>query len=114
MPLGDRSVLATGCRVLVRCGVKIGAEALVVNSRCRVEQRHGSVGGNETAPVERRELADGHTVTSHDEALPLVDLAHDLAALVPELSLCDLSRHEINVARRATPVNGGPESGFVT
>jgi hypothetical protein len=43
--------------------------------------------------AKRRELADRHTVASHDKGLTLIEFSHDLAALVPQLSLGDFPTH---------------------
>jgi len=52
--------------------------------------------------TERCQFSYGHTIAGHDEPLATVQLAHDLAALIPKLSLSEFSRHTLIVALRAT------------
>ncbi len=51
---------------------------------------------------QREELADGDAVAGDDEGLAVVELPHDLAAVVPQLPLRDLPAHAPTVALRAT------------
>jgi hypothetical protein len=44
-------------------------------------------------------LADRDSVPGHDEGFTLVELARDLAAVIAQLSLSDLSGHTGKVAR---------------
>ena len=53
-------------------------------------------------PAQRGQLADRTTVARYDEGFTSVDTAHDLTALIAELSLTDLRYHGTSVARRAT------------
>jgi hypothetical protein len=78
---------------LVDDSIHVGSESLAVDDRSARKEGDGCVGAHEPTLPERRQLADRDSVTGDDEHLAAVERAHDLAALVPELSLTDLSRH---------------------
>jgi hypothetical protein len=78
---------------LVDDSIDVGSESPAVDDRSAREEGDGCVGADEPTLPERRQLADRDSVTGDDEHLAAVERAHDLAALVPELSLTDLSRH---------------------
>jgi hypothetical protein len=80
-------------RTLVEDRIDVGSESPTVDDRSAGEEGDGCVGAHEPALSQRRQLADRDAVPGHDERLAAVERAHDLAALVPELSLTDLSRH---------------------
>jgi hypothetical protein len=80
-------------RFLICGGVEIRSEALVVDARRGPEHGHRGVGCHESVATEWGELADRDAVARHDERPALVELSHDLTALVPELSLADLTAH---------------------
>lgn len=44
-------------------------------------------------PAQRGELADRDSIPRHDERLTMVQLAHDVAAVIAELPLSDLFGH---------------------
>ena len=54
------------------------------------EQGNGGFGTNEPVTAQWSELTHGNPVARHDEGVTLVEAAHDLAALVPQLALGDL------------------------
>jgi hypothetical protein len=80
-------------RTLVEDRIDVGSESPTVDDRSAGEEGDGCVGAHEPTFPERHELAHRDAVTGDDEHLAAVERAHDLAALVPELSLTDLSRH---------------------
>lgn len=86
----------------VSYSVQVSPETLEVDRRRRVENGNGRLGANKPVTTERCELADRHTVAGDHKRLAFVEAPHDLAALVPQLPLRDLSGHGNNVARRAT------------
>jgi hypothetical protein len=106
-PRAGRGLSATGRRALVGDGVQIGPELAVIDGRGGAEQRHRSLGSYEPVAPQRGQLADRHAVAGHDERLPSVKPAHDLAAVIAEFSLGDLFSHVVSVARRATEALGG-------
>jgi len=79
--------------------VQVGAEPSRVNSGCRPEESDRSLGGDEAVAAQWSELAYGNAVARDDERLALVELAHDLTAVVAQFSLGDLSAHGRIVAR---------------
>jgi len=94
---------------LARGGVEIGAEALVVDARRGPEHRHRRLRCDKAVATKRSQLTDRHAVARHDERFPPIELAHDLSALVAQLSLGDLAAHVVTVARCATdPPSASP------
>lgn len=57
-------------------------------------------------PTQWRKFADRDSIPGHNKGLALVKLAHNLAAVIAELTLGDLSGHARSVARvlHALPV----------
>jgi hypothetical protein len=88
--------------MLVDDRIDVGSESPTVDDRGAREEGDGCVGTHEPTLPDRRQLADRDAVTGNDERLAAVERAHDLAAVVPELSLTDLSRHITKCSTRAT------------
>ena len=89
---------ATRSRLLVEKRIDVVAEPPSVDGGRAVENGDCGLRCHELALSQRRQLSDRHAVASYDERLPAVERAHDLAALVPELALCDLPGHAAIVA----------------
>ena len=79
--------------------IQIGAEPLRVNCWRCPEEGDCSLGGDEAVAAQWSELAHGNAVARDDERLALVELAHNLTAVVAQFSLGDLSAHGRIVAR---------------
>jgi len=79
--------------LLVENRIDVGSEPRTVEDWSAREQSDGCVGAHEPTLSERHQLADRDAVAGDDERLSTVERPHDLAALVPKLSLADLSRH---------------------
>src|SRR5919108_2595910 len=109
MPRWGRSS-ATRRWVLVRTGVEVRAESLVVDARRGPEQGDGGLRGDEAMTSERAELAHGDAVARDDERLPCVESAHDLPAGIAEFSLRDLPGHP---GHRSTRCYDGLETRVV-
>lgn len=90
---------ATRCRVLIDEAVDVSAEPRGVDGRGVLEGGERNVGRDEATPVDRRELGDRDAVAGDQEALAFVEGAHDLAALIAQMSLCDDTSHHATVAR---------------
>jgi hypothetical protein len=88
--------------MLVEDRVDVGSELPTVDDRSAREEGDGCVGAHEPTLPERRQLADRDAVTGDDEHLAAIERTHDLATLVPELSLADLARHITKCSTRAT------------
>ena len=73
--------------------VEVAAETVVVNGGRGAEQLDGSLGADEATSAEWGQFADRFTVSGHDEGLTLDKGAHDATAVVPKLSLADLTAH---------------------
>ncbi len=82
--------------------VQIGPETLIVDSGRVPEKGDRRFGCDKAMTSQGREFTDGYAVSSDDEGLALIQPAHDLSALVAQLSLGDLSVHRASVARCAT------------
>src|SRR5205814_675457 len=81
-PRGGRGRSATRGGILISHGVEVGPAALIVDAWCGPEYGDRGLGGDEAMAPERGELADGNAIAGDDEGLPLVELAHDLSAVV--------------------------------
>ena len=81
--------------MLVENRVDVGSESHTVEDRRAREEGDSCVGAHKATLPERRQLTDRDAVTGDDKRLAAVECAHDLATLVPELSLRDLSRHGV-------------------
>src|SRR5437588_11495356 len=96
-------------RALVDATVEVPAETHAINVGCAGKRGNDCFCRNEAPSPQRYELADGHAVPRDDEGLTLVELTHDLAALVAQLALRDLSAHRGDCSTRATrSVEGAP------
>lgn len=79
-------------------GVQILAEAASVYDWSPTEHGDRSLRGNESLPSKWHQLPYRHTVAGDNEALTPVEAAHDLSAVVAQLSLRDLPTHAPSVA----------------
>jgi len=91
IPRGDRE-LRTRSGVLVQVPIDIAAEPLWCDGRRTPEGRYRRLGRHELS-LERLKLANRDAITCDYEGLASIEGAHDLAALVPQLSLSDLACH---------------------
>src|SRR5258706_3049299 len=95
-----------GYNVLASPRIDVGTEAAGVDGGRIPEDGNDRRRRHESMAPQGSQLAYRHTVASDDEGLPLVEPAHDLAAVIAELTLGDGFRHASMVARRATDVDG--------
>jgi hypothetical protein len=79
--------------LLVQNRIDIVSEPRAIEEWGPCEECDGCIGTHEPALPKRRQLPDGDTVAGDDERLPAIERPHDLSALVPKLSLADLSCH---------------------
>jgi hypothetical protein len=79
--------------------VQITAETDGVDGGRMNERRNDRVARHETTASQRDQLPNWHAVASDHERLALIKSAHDLTALVAELSLGDRFGHALIVAR---------------
>src|SRR5712691_7622990 len=101
----DVSMIPRSCRcsatrswVLVEQSVDVGPEAPELHPRCARKDGYTSVGRNELALPERRQLTNRHAVAGDDEGLSAVECPHDLSTLVAKFPLGDLAPHGRSVA----------------
>jgi hypothetical protein len=73
--------------------VEVPAKQDKVHAGSTPEHGDGGVGGHKTVPTKGGQLADGCAIAGDDEGLAMIEPAHDLPALVPELPLSDDSGH---------------------
>lgn len=90
---------ATRRGALIEPGVDVIAEPLKLDGRRAAEACSRGFCRDELTLTERRQLTNGDAVPGDDECFAAVERSHDLAALVSELPLRDLSRHARSVAR---------------
>src|SRR5579875_1872843 len=98
-PRVARSGSGTRCDALVERAIDVRTEALAVDRGRAGECLQDDGGGDEPPSAQRVELAYGHAVARDDERFAAVEPAHNLAAVVAQLALGYLSRHEASVAR---------------
>jgi hypothetical protein len=73
--------------------IEVSPELLEADLGSIVEHRYNGVRADESRPSQRCEFAHGDPVTGDDKRLSAVQLAHDLSAVVSQLSLTDLAGH---------------------
>ena len=73
--------------------IEVGSQPVELHARSAPERRHNRLGAYESMPTQRGKLADRDPIPGHNEAFAPVELAHDLAAVIAELTLGDLSCH---------------------
>src|SRR5947199_2735172 len=95
-----------GYDVLASPRIDVGTEAARVDGGRIPEDGNDGRRRHEPVAPQGSELAYRHSVASDDEGLPLVEPAHDLAAVVAELALGNGFSHVSTVAHRATVVDG--------
>ncbi len=81
--------------VLINEGVYVLPELLEIDVRCASKDLEELVFWDEHATTYRIQFRDGYSVARHDEAFAPVEGAHDLAAVVAQLSLRDVSGHDV-------------------
>lgn len=85
--------------------VKVLAKLSQIDRGGVAEHGHGGIRADEAVPAKWRQFPHRDAIAGHDERLAVVELPHNLAAIVAEFTLRDLSGHTAIVARRATVVN---------
>ena len=98
-PRDGSDASATGRDVLAGDPIEVLSEPVELQARSAPERRDSRLGADESMPAQRRKLADRNSIPRHDEGFALVKLAHDLAAVIAQLTLSDLSGHLPSVAR---------------
>ena len=101
-PRGAREDSDTRAGILGCNAVEVGTKPGQVDARSATENCDGRVGTHEPVASKWGDLPDGHAMPGDDERLTPVQSPHDLAAVVPELTLGDVSSHEVIVAPCAT------------
>jgi hypothetical protein len=78
---------------LAGCSIEVATKQRQVNGRGASERGDRGVGGDEASTPQWRQLTNGHSVSRDDEGLAMIQLAHDLAAVVAKLSLGNFAGH---------------------
>jgi hypothetical protein len=97
-PCDGRGVSATGRDLLAGGLIEIRSESIEPHPRSAPECGDGRFGAYESVPTQGGKLADWDSISGDDERLALVELAHNLAAVITQLPLSDLFRHTESVA----------------
>jgi hypothetical protein len=92
-PRWAREASGTGAGVLGGDAVEVSAKPSKVDARSASEHCDGGIGIHEPVASKRSQLPDGYAMSSDDEGLTPVQPPHDLATVVPELTLRDVSSH---------------------
>ena len=92
-PRWARGVSGTRAGVLGRDAVEVGAQPGQVDAGSTPEYGDDGVGIHEPVASQRGQLSDGYAMAGDDKAFTPVQSPHDLAAVVPELPLGDVSCH---------------------
>ena len=79
--------------------IDVLAKALQIKSWGTGQNFPKSFCGDERAAAHRCQLTYRNAITGHDVGFPAIEASHDLAAVVSQRSLSDLSRHRRIVAR---------------
>ena len=78
--------------------IQVRAQLLQLDGWRATECSKRSVAGNEPLASDRRQFANCDAVAGHDEAFARVECAHDLAAVVAQFALGEISSHSSSVA----------------
>ena len=92
-PCDARGASATRRDLLAGGPIEVGSQPVEVHARRAPERRHSRLGAYESMPTQWGKLADRNPVPGDNEGFALVKLAHNLAAVIAQLTLGDLSGH---------------------
>jgi hypothetical protein len=95
-PRWARGDSGTGAGVLGCNAVEVSAKLRQVDARSAPEHSDGGVGIHEPVATKWSQFPNWYAMPGDDEALTPVQSPHYLAAVVPELTLCDISSHDDN------------------
>ena len=98
-PCDARAASATRRDLLAGGPIEVGSQPVELHARSAPERRHSRRGADESMPTQWGKLADRDPIPGHNEGFALVKLAHNLAAVIAEFTLGDLSGHTPTVAR---------------
>jgi hypothetical protein len=73
--------------------VEVCSQPVELNAWSASECRHSRLGTDESMATQWGKLADRDPIPGHNEGFALVKLAHNLAAVIAQLTLCDFSGH---------------------
>ena len=90
-PRWAREDSGTRARILGCNAVEVDTKPGQVDVRSATENCDGGVGTHEPVPPKWGQLPDGHAMPGDDEGLTPIQSPHDFAAVVPELTLGDVS-----------------------
>jgi hypothetical protein len=107
------------CELLAGGPVEVCSQPVELYAWSTSERRHCRLGTDESMPTQWGKLADWNPIPGHNEGFALVQLAHNLAAVIAQLTLGDLSGHLRTVAqvlhrgvcpRRSLPWSAGVQA----
>src|ERR1700694_4650210 len=104
-PCDARAASATRRDLLAGGPIEVGSQPVELHARSAPERRHSRRGADESMPTQWGKLADRDPIPGHNEGFALVKLAHNLAAVIAELTLGDLSGHTPSVASVLQPMH---------
>ena len=92
-PCDARGASGTKRDLLAHGPIEICSQPVEFHARSAPECSHSRFGTYESMPTQWGKLTDGDSIPGHDEGFTLVKLAHNLAAVIAQLTLRDLSGH---------------------
>ena len=92
-PCDARGASATRRDLLAGGPIEVGSQPVEVHARRAPERRHSRPRSDESMPTQWGKLADRNPVPGDNEGFALVKLAHNLAAVIAQLTLGDLAGH---------------------
>jgi hypothetical protein len=97
-PCDARAISATRHDRLVGRPIEVCSQSLQLDRRRASECGYCRLGADEPVAAQRQKLTDGNPIPGHNEGCALVELTHNLAAVIAQLALGDLSIHTCTVA----------------
>ena len=88
-----RAASVRRCDLLAGGLIEVRSQPVQLDTRSASERRHSRLGTDESMATQWRQLFDRNPIPGHNEGFALVKLAHNLAAVIAELTLGDLSGH---------------------
>jgi hypothetical protein len=82
-----------GRDLLVGSPIEVGSQSVELDARSTSERRHSRFGMYESMATQGGKQRDRNPIPGHNEEFAVVNLAHDLATVIAQLTLSDLSSH---------------------
>lgn len=97
-PRGARATSGTGFYLLACGAIEVRSQPLELHARRALERRQRRLVAYEPVPTKWGKLPNRNPISGHNEGFALVKLPHNLATVIAEFTLRDLSSHPPIVA----------------